>query len=251
MKEKSLLVSDYKVTSFLTNAYGKLGLYSLLNILQDIAGDHATMLGFGYEDMVRMKTFWVLTRQKVQMMRWPVQGDTITVKTWVRLGDGALSNRDFSIFLGNEKIGECSTAWITLDAENRRPTLIDRSGVLSQLTPFEKVSVDAEKIPLIKEGLSEISKLTVRNSDIDFNMHVNNTKYAQWILDSIPLTSHGQYDLRTYEVNFLAETKLDDAIIIQKSARDYQESGSFRSQFQGVREADGKVVFVARLEAIG
>ncbi len=138
MKDKSLFVAEYKVTSFLTNSYGKLGLYGLLNLLQDVAGDHATVLGFGYDDMVRMKTFWVLTRQKVLMNKWPVQGDKITIKTWVRLGDGALSNRDFSIFTGEEKIGECTTSWITLDADSRRPAIIDKSGVLSQLLEIPK-----------------------------------------------------------------------------------------------------------------
>lgn len=251
MKEKSLFTAEYRVTSFLTNAYGKLGLYSLLNLLQDVAGVHATELGFGYEDMVRMKTFWVLTRQKVVMTKWPSQGEKIKINTWVRLGEGALSNRDFSLFLGDELIGECSTSWITLDAETRRPVAVDRSGVLSQLTAFEKVSIDAEKIKALKDNLETVASFSVRNSDIDLNMHVNNTKYAQWILDSIPLSSHGQYDLKSYEINFVAETKLEDVISIQKSQRDYLEDGSFQSQFQGVREADGKTVFIARLGAIG
>ncbi len=247
MKEKSLLSANYRVTSFLTNAYGKLGLYGLLNLLQDAAGDHATELGFGYDDMVRMKTFWVLTRQKVFMNRWPSQGEIVSIQTWVRLGEGALSNRDFSIFVGDEKVGECSTAWITLDAESRRPILVDRSGVLSQLLNIEKVSVDADKIQIKKENLAEVAEFSVRNSDIDLNMHVNNTKYTQWILDSIPLSSHNQYELQTYEINFLSETKLDDIVTIMKAERDYQEDGSFYGQFQGVRKADGKTVFVARL----
>jgi medium-chain acyl-[acyl-carrier-protein] hydrolase len=190
MKDKSLLTTDYRVTSFLSNPYGKLGLYGLLNLLQDIASDHATMLGFGFDDMVRMKTFWVLTRQKVLMNRWPVLGEKVTIKTWVRLGEGALSHRDFSLFVGDEKVGECSTAWITLHSETRRPVMVDRSGVLSQLTAFEKVSVDPEKISVMKEELQDVAKFSVRNSDIDLNMHVNNTKYAQWILFlSLPMVS--------------------------------------------------------------
>lgn len=107
------------------------------------------------------------------------------------------------------------------------------------------------KLRHLKDNLETVASFSVRNSDIDLNMHVNNTKYAQWILDSIPLSSHGQYDLKSYEINFVAETKLEDVIAIQKSQRDYLEDGSFQSQFQGVREADGKTVFIARLGAIG
>jgi acyl-ACP thioesterase len=43
-----------------------------------------------------------------------------------------------------------------------------------------------EKI-LWNSEADEIAQFRVRNSDIDLNQHVNNTKYAQWILDALPI----------------------------------------------------------------
>lgn len=248
MTDKSLLSFEYKVSSFLSNAYGKLGLYHLLNLLQDVASQHGDLLGFGYEDMVRMQTFWVLTRQKVVMRKWPVLGDSVEIKTWIRFGEGALAYRDFSIHLNGEQIGESCTGWITLNSETRRPTIIDRSSLRLLVEELPSVGIETEKIPRYKkDDLEDMIRFNVRNSDIDFNMHVNNTKYAQWVLDSIPLASQGQFDLLSYEINFIAETMLHDIIVIQKSPRDYQEDGSFKSYFQGKRQSDGKIVFISRL----
>ena len=81
-----------------------------------------------------------------------------------------------------------------------------------------------------------LARFAVRNSDLDLNGHVNNIRYAQWILDSMPL----QVDrLKSYEVNFLAEVRAQDEIVIQRSQP---------TRFQGWRESDQKAVFTARLE---
>jgi medium-chain acyl-[acyl-carrier-protein] hydrolase len=246
---RSLFSKDYEVSSFLVNYQNRLGLYALLNLLQDAAILHAQLLGFGYEDMVRMKTFWVLTRQNLWMKSWPKSQEKVTVKTWIREGEGAFSHRDFSIHLGSEKIGECTTSWVTLDAQSRRPVIVDRSAMLSQLDNIENVSLVAKKLTAVKD-LDSVAQFKVRNSDIDQNMHVNNTKYAQWILDSIALEKHSNFKLCGYEVNFVAETKMDDLITIQKSSPQEKGPGILETHFQGQRLSDDKMVFIAKLQFV-
>ena len=87
----------------------------------------------------------------------------------------------------------------------------------------------------------------VRNSDIDLNHHVNNVKYAQWILDALPIEIlRTGANLVGYEVNFLAEAKIGDQIKIQIGAEEIA-AGVTRNRFQGVRAADGRAVFSALL----
>lgn len=245
MKEKSLLEKNYLVSSYLVNFQGKLGLYHLLNLLQDIASEHAQSLGFGLEEMIKNKTFWVLTRQKLVMDSWPKLGEEISIHTWLRLESGPFSNRDFAIYQNNKKIGECSTSWVALNSETRRMVNIDRSGIFAELKEIEKVSVSPGKIAALKEA-ETLAKFSVRNSDIDQNMHVNNTKYAQWVLDAISFDWHKELTLMSYEVNFIAETKLNDTVAIQKGERQSQTDGSFLTTFQGIREADNKIVFTSQ-----
>lgn len=240
MKDFSLFEQRYDVASYLTNSQGNLGLFALLNIFQDIASNHAELLGLGLKEMHTLKKFWVLTRQAVRMEEWPKWKDEIVVKTWIRLESGPFSSRDFSIHKGNQQIGVCSTSWVSLDAESRKPVIFDRSNILSQLIDQGKVDLEATKIAP-QTTVEDLIRFHVRNSDLDHNMHVNNTKYAQWILDAIPLELHFQHKLKSYEVNFLAETRLGDSIIVQKG-----ESGDV-VHFQGLRESDKKIVFTSRL----
>lgn len=248
IQTKELYEKDYDVSSFLTNARGKLGLYALLNLLQDIAHFHANLLGFGYEDMVAKKTFWVLTRQKLTMNQWPDWDQKIRIKTWIRKGSAAFTNRDFAIYLNGDRIGESTTTWMTLDADTRRPKLIDYSEILSSLNTEKSISVQTDRMSAIEHDLQTLAEFKVRNSDIDQNDHVNNTKYAQWVLDAIPFELHQQFELLSYSINFLAETKLNDLIKIQINGPLKSSENQFQTDFQGYREADSKVVFLAKVE---
>ena len=101
----------------------------------------------------------------------------------------------------------------------------------------------------MRTDLKTEATFQVRNSDLDVNGHVNNTRYAQWILDSIPLEAHAAYRLDEYEINFLAETNVGDTVVIERGEVEPSPTSPTRWQFQGRRMPDDKTVFVARLGA--
>ena len=245
MNDLSFLLQKYDINSYLVNSKRELGLTPLLNLLQDSASTHANALGFGYEQMQAAGTFWVLSRQKLQMKKWPKWHQTLTIKTWIRKSGGPFSHRDFILYCEDEQIGECTTSWVTVDALSRKAVLLDRSSTLSQLKDLGQVSFDSVKISR-QEQLSLLAKFTVRNSDLDHNQHVNNTKYAQWIMDALPLKWFSTNNLAAYSVNFLAETFHNDCIQVFSATHNPLDSLN-DIYFEGVRESDGKCVFTARL----
>ena len=245
--KQSIWSQEYPVSSFLVNPRKKLGIYSLLNLLQDAAWMHATHLGHGHEETLQSKNAWVLTRQKVLMDAWPVWGDTVTIRTWVRPLQGPFAVRDFEILHKDKIIGSCSTSWILMNLETR-------TAVLSapDVLPFEsrtdyKIPYDAGKIT-IKDKLELRASFEVRNSDLDMNEHVNNTRYVQWILDSIPGDWHKEFQLLGYEVNFVAETHAGDKVDIMMSPERPGEKEPYLVQFQGLR--NGKPVFLAEMKIL-
>ncbi len=173
---------NYAVNSIVANAQKRLGLVGLLDILQDVAWVHAEHLGHGYEATIEAGALWILSRQKLLMTAWPDWGDELVVRTWVRPIKGPLIHRDYEILVGDAKVGESAASWLTLDATTRRPirptlaaaSLDFRSDAALALTP-EKLAV--------RRNLAEVARFPVRNSDLDVNGHVNNTRYAQWILE--------------------------------------------------------------------
>lgn len=242
--KKTIWTQDFTVNSFLVNPQKKLGVYSLLNLLQDAAWMHATNLGHGHEETLAGKTAWVLTRQKVVMTEWPSWGEKISIRTWVRPLHGPFAMRDFEILKGEKIIGTCSTSWVLMNIETRTAVLAGLDIPFEPRTDF-KLPYDAKKV-VINHALEPRASFEVRNSDLDMNEHVNNTRYVQWLLDSIPREWHTQFRLDEYEVNFLSEAHSGDHIDILMSPERPDEKDSFIVQFQGVRS--GKPVFAAEMK---
>jgi medium-chain acyl-[acyl-carrier-protein] hydrolase len=248
--DESVISKKYEVNSIFVNAKKQLGLYAVLNLLQDMAWFHAARQGHGRKDLEKRKNFWVLTRQKLYMERWPTWGEEIEIRTWIRPPNGAFISRDFEILHSGERVGASTTSWLMLSAESRKPVRGDTTQL--GFTPRADYELDfsADKINLLPESeLIQLTQFEVRNSDLDLNQHVNNTRYAQWVLDSIPAAWHQTFDLHEYEVNFLAETKSGDLISIFKSVTEegFASTSPQWVQFQGWRAMDQKFVFCARL----
>lgn len=239
----------FKITSLLVNPMGKLGLYGTLNLLQETAWMHADSLGFGMKDMEDKGIFWVLTRQILQMKSWPRFGESVTVETWLRPPEGAFVTREFNLKNRNgEIIGACSTSWLALDRDTKKIQPAESLRPWKDLALEQTTGLVPEKIPVKGEYL-ELAKFRVRNSDLDVNQHVNNTKYSQWILDAIPYDLHRNLTLNSYAVNFLAETHLGDKVRIEKSVESSDAAADKGvSIYRGVRANDEKILFTARLE---
>jgi medium-chain acyl-[acyl-carrier-protein] hydrolase len=240
--KQSLWTQHYSVNTFLLTPQKRLGLYGLLNLFQDTAWIHATHLGHGHEAMLKEGTAWILTRQKMQMDQWPHWGDEIKLNTWIRPIKGPLAIRDFEIFSHDKKIGECTTQWLMMNLSTRKPADKTLSLPSEEVKSYGHVSLEASRIQL-QSSLKEFAQFHVRNSDLDMNGHVNNTRYAQWVLDSISVDTHQHYVLKEYEVNFIAETKLGDVITVFGGKIDDD-----KFQFQGLRSSDQKVVFAATMK---
>lgn len=235
---------SYAIRSHLVNLQRKLGLFSALNLLQDAGWEHAAALELDFNRGKPQSLGWVLTRQKLVMEKWPAWGDRIEVHTWLRAPTGAFLYRDFEVFHEERKIGEASSSFVTMDLATRKLVKQDWSGHRGLFRASGALGLEPAKIPPLEHAES-LASFRVRNSDLDVNEHVNNTRYAQWILDALPSDHLRSAHVREYEINFLSEAKSGDEITVQRAASWTPEN----IVFQGMRGADQKVVFVARIEA--
>lgn len=240
---QAIWTATYDINSLVLNPQKRLGLYGLLNILQDAAWLHADHLGCGYAAMRERGTIWVLTRQKLAMEDWPRWGETLSVRTWARPFVGPIAPRDFEMRIGERLVGLCTTTWLTLDGRTHRPLRHSALDIVCRTDGA--LSLEPEKIPSV-DGAAAAARFHVRNSDLDLNGHVNNTRYAQWILDTEPLDVLARHRVSGYEINFLAETKVGDEVTIEKLPLSAAADGESLVHYQG-RTADGKAAFSARL----
>jgi len=201
------------------------------DLFQEAAINHAEDLGVGREAMTKSGQVWILSRLSVFMERRPRFGEKVTIRTWPRGSNKLFAIRDYSIF-GNGR-GEASSngnaagaavrgrsAWLIVDLEKRRP--LRPQALIETLPPNEGVNALPGANP---EGNDPPPSLTVREfsqeqsvlrracySDIDYNGHVNNTRYIQWIQDLMePEILEAAKQIRL-DINYLSEVRYGETI---------------------------------------
>jgi len=245
---QAIWTQTYPVNTLVVNPQKRLGLVGLLGILQDVAWMHADHLGHGYEATIDAGALWVLSRQKLVMADWPRWRDQLTVRTWVRPIKGPMFLRDYEMLIGERKVGECTAGWFTLDAKTRRPVRLAAAGQRFAWREEGALATTPGKIASLAD-LAQLASFSVRNSDLDLNGHVNNTRYAQWILDAAPNEAHRDCRVAAYEVNFLAEIQVGDAVAIEGAPFEPPPSPEIDRHFQGRRLSDGAIAFAALIRA--
>ncbi|MDO4783351.1 MAG: thioesterase [Capnocytophaga felis] len=204
-----IFTENYKVRSTQINLNNQLGLYGVLGMLQDIAAEHASHLGFGYKELIQKGFFWALIQQKLKMFEYPKWNEQVTIKTWSLPVQGVYAFREFELFHNEKKIGECSSTWITLDIKSRKPIDISHNQHTFMPRTDGGLNFKTERV-MLPSSMNLASKFKVKASDLDVNSHVNNIKYTQWALDMIPLEEHKNFIIKEYDINFLSETFFND-----------------------------------------
>ncbi len=215
---------SYQIHVYETTPNTRLSSYSLLNYLQDIASDHAEMLGFGRDDLMKQNSFWVLSRLYIEFTAWPVWNDKIILRTWPNGIDKIFAIRNFEICAPDGRILGCATSsWLILDMNTRR---IQRPELFFEginIHEYEKFAIrNASKLETFVEQGGHNHCFRIKTSDLDVNFHTNNAVYLRWISDSYDPGFLMEHDPQSVEINYLAESKHDEEILIRSAAENDQ-----------------------------
>lgn len=242
-RTEQVLIKSYEVDSS-----GKLKLYSLMNFFQEIAGIHATQLGWGYEQLQKKGLFWVLSRIKMYITRVPGWGESASLSTWPVGVDKLFAIRDFQMKDGSgNMLLSAVSAWLLLDRESRRPQKV---GSISD--PIFQQGVEGNIHPTpgklqTPEGLELRHEKRIYPSDLDVNEHVNNAEYSKWIVDSLTGGDRVSVTAKSIQVNFLEEALRGDAVaVFQRPLKD--RTGVY--YLEGVSRNTGSRIFQAEVDLI-
>lgn len=174
---------------------------------------HSDSLGVGVKEL-RMKNYgWMLNRWRVKIYRYPVVKEKIVVETWTSSFDKFYATREFKIYdVNNNEIGKATTLWIFLDINKKRPIRIPKEfnqiyNIVDErlLHDFYDFSPD---FPIEKT-----IDFHVRKSDIDYNNHVNNVKYLNWILEPVPDSIESNCILSEFDILYKREVTYGKLIV--------------------------------------
>lgn len=186
---------------------------SLLKYLGEASSIHSDTLGMGADRCIEMNYAWILNRWRVRFDSYPKAQEEISIETWPSHFYKFYANRDFDIYDFNKnKIGKASSLWVLIDIKRGRPIRItdeiyDKSHIVDEKS-FDDFSALDENMAMDKE-----MQFRVRKTDIDYNQHVNNVKYLDWMLEVIPREVEEGYLLREFEIFYKKEVKFGEMII--------------------------------------
>ncbi len=231
---------EYTVHVYETGPDGILSLPSLFNYMQDIASDHAELLGFGRNDLMKDKRFWALSRMYAEIYLWPEWENKIIMKTWPNGTDKLFALRNYEISFPDGRVAaQATSSWLILDYTTRKIQRPENalSHFRRNLQQSESPLRYASKLEIADGGKIESPPFKIRISDLDINLHTNNVRYLNWINDTYDLDFIMKNSPKSVEINYLSESLFNEDIFIQ-TTKEGIDSGYFNHSV--VRKNDNK-----------
>lgn len=215
---------EYEVHYYETNYRLECKMSSIINYFCDIGTKQSEELGVGIDYLMEKRLAWVFYKYDIKVHRYPKYGEKIIVKTFAKSFKKFYASRGYEIYdESNNKIVEGEGIFLLINIDRRRAIRIPEDQYITY-------GIDIDNCPDIK--VTKLEKLDkemyknnfkVRYGDIDSNMHVNNVRYVEWALESLPLDIVLNYELKDLSVIFEKECRYGVEILSSCEVREDKE----------------------------
>lgn len=193
-KEKFVVQKD-EVDSF-----GEIKISKLMWHMQNVAEEHAIKLKIDRDILMKDNNIWVVVRYDMKINRLPKLKEKYVITTHPGETKGFMFPRFFQVYdkHGNLLVNISST-WVVVNFDTRRIIL----------RPFKDVNLPVEHDPhdlevpskINEEATNLVCKRLTKESELDINIHINNTFYYDYILES--------HDIEFYKDNKVSRILLN------------------------------------------
>lgn len=225
----------------------KLKISAAFNYFQEIAGVHSSNLGIGLKTIERKYgVFWVLTRMRVDIVRYPLWNEEIIIETWPQKPQKFKFERDFLLKdLDGRVIIRAVSIWVLLDVQGRNLRKTDAiTGNYPDFITERAIDCTLGKIVTPNEQ-DLVYERVIGCSDIDINRHLNNSKYIDFIIDCFSMDELEKYQVKSIQANYSHEAFPGDCISLYKSADPQIRN---RIYVEGVGKQNNKAYITARID---
>ena len=234
---------SFEITDLHVDCCGRLLPSKILFLMQEVAGIHFAQLSMDYETLAQRGLFWAITRNKVQITRLPMRGETIRLETWPMPTTRGAYPRSIVAYdeAGNE-VFRSITLWVLMDLNNRSMVLPGKSGI--EVAGTLRGNELAAPLGLPAKALINRRKRYVNYTDLDRNAHMNNTKYLDWIYDLLPSSFHANHTIREFTLCYLNEAREGQELEL---AWDFPEEGCLQIDAHRQNEGKDERIFAAKI----
>lgn len=210
---------EITIPCYCTDSSWRLKAASFMDYAQEIANRHATLIGFGYDDLIKSRTAWVLSRMHIKFLKAPLWRDKVSLSTWHKGPDRLFYIRDF-LMADSEgtPLILATSSWVVLNLDTRRlvrdPGLVDEGTICLE----HAIETPCSKVQMPK-GLQEeyVHEHIVSYSDIDMNGHTNNVMYVVWAMNMVDYEITSKTPLKELKISFNHETRPGDCVSLYRA----------------------------------
>ena len=234
---------EFKITDLYIDCFGRLLPSKILYMMQEVAGNHFAQLSMDYDSLAQRGLFWAITRNKVQITRLPMRGETIRLETWPMPTTRVAYPRSIVAYdeAGNE-VFRAITLWVLMDLGNRSMVLPGKSGI--DVTGTLRGNELATPMGLPAKALVNHRKRYVNFTDLDRNAHMNNTRYLDWVYDLLGADFHKDHILREFTLCYLNEAREGQQLEL---TWDFPEAGCLMMDAHRHQDDKSDRIFAAKL----
>lgn len=198
---------------------------ALVRLMQEAAMQNVIRLKLSVWDLEPLQISWVLMRLNLRINRLPKLGEQIRILTYPAGFEKVFTHRDYRVFdADNNLIASSSSTWLLMNTQTRRmariPDFILQYN--NQMPP------EADYLAHATDHLPKLERLDVRKTyevnwhDLDFNSHLNNTLYIQWMLETVEDQVLQTGYLKELDILFRMEALWKEVIHAQLQKIDHQ-----------------------------
>lgn len=191
----------------------------VLRQFNETATENMSFFGPSYDELLDTGRALMVSRMDIEILQPPVMDEPVTVCTWPSLPRGAVINRCYEMYRGEELLARGYSDWALVEIQTRK-ILRMRDDTFPNYRYGDSVNFFGKKLHIDKETaaameLAGVHKVTLR--DCDCNGHVNNTYYVDILCDYIPeLYDYEHHRVNKVRIHYAKEAPLGSDISIRR-----------------------------------
>ena len=224
-------VKNYETMWHDTDAHRLTRPSALLVYMQETSNLHVASAGLTLDQLRDQKGLaFILSKIRIDIHRRPAAFEKISVETWTVEPKGFSSVRCFRILSGDELLAECESLWALVDIKDKKLRRFDETGYLFENEDglYLKAAVRTRAPSAL--SFEKIAERPILYSDLDYNMHMNNTRYPDMLCDYMSLEEVDR--ILGITLSYLKEAAYGRTVSV------YRASGESCYYFRTVNEND-------------
>jgi acyl-ACP thioesterase len=234
--DESLIEKKFTITTYDLDMKFSSTMPVICNYLYEVGMAHANVIMKDDDNMPKDVVF-ILTRLQIRIERFPMLRENILIRSWLSPIESKHVVRNFLLINESGEIfGRALNSATTFNIKKRAAE--DVSARYKD-TKFKTLDWEPalphvfEKLPKVDSPDYENEEI-VRYFDCDFYRHVNNVKYVEWCIETMPIEFIKKHQLYEIDINYKRESSLGEKLKVKTCA----DAGRKKTYFHSITNED-------------